>query len=120
MQSDANLVLYREDVSPKRSIWSTNTATSGANKLINCYVVLQSDGNLVLKVRDKLGNLVEQWASHSLTCASTQLPILVFQSDGNIVELYEAPHIGAYAYAFLGNTGTGGGGNKSNNFGYFR
>lgn len=120
LQGDGNLVLYREDVSPRRSIWSTLSNTQGANTQITTYLVLQTDGNLVLKQIDKNGNLVEQWASHSLTCAANQIPIFVCQGDGNLVELYEAAHVGSNAYAFLGDSGTGGGGNTTGDNGKFR
>lgn len=116
LQGDGNLVLYLTGSST--SLWNTRTATGGANKNINCYLVLGSDGNLVLQDRLTTGGLAEYWASHDVLCPGQQAPVLILQSDGNIVEEYPCAHIGTKTYGFIGNTGTGGG-NGSNHNGSF-
>jgi hypothetical protein len=116
MQGDANLVLYLTGTST--SLWSSRSATGGANKHINCYLVLQGDGNLIIKVRETTGALTGIWTSNKILCPGQQPPVLVFQGDGNIVEEYPCAHIGNNTYGFIGNTGTGGG-TGSNHSGSF-
>ncbi|PAW95743.1 hypothetical protein CKK33_17900 [Mucilaginibacter sp. MD40] len=111
IQGDGNLVLYNR--STGKSLWSSQTATGGAFKQINSYVILQGDGNLVIRQRDKNNNIVEIWGTHTILCANQSLPKLVLQSDGNIVEEYECAHRGNLTHGFIGNTGTGGGGQSS-------
>ncbi|KAJ3692202.1 hypothetical protein LUZ60_012552 [Juncus effusus] len=71
MQKDCNLVLYANT----NSFWATNTAGKGSN----CYVTMQSDGNLV--VYD--GSKRVMWASN--TNRATGNYVLVLQPDRNLV-----------------------------------
>ena len=119
LQGDGNLVLYLNVPfgHPTTSLWDSRTATGGANTNINNYLILQGDGNLVLKDRLTTGGLAQYWAAQDvLACSPAPTPRLYFQSDGNIVEEFPATN---GKYGFLGNTGTGGGGNKSNHPGSF-
>jgi len=108
LQSDGNLVLYLTDTNT--SLWNTQSAFTFPDnqKANNCYLILQSDGNLVLH-QNANGTSREYWASHEVLCPGQQPPVLILQSDGNIVEEYPCAPIGNNTYGFLGNSGTGGG-----------
>lgn len=69
MQSDGNLVLYRNGVGP---LWASHTVGTGA-----IQAVMQSDGNLVLYT----ANNSPVWASNTVGGSS----ILLLQNDGNLV-----------------------------------
>ncbi|KAM0953375.1 putative bulb-type lectin domain-containing protein [Dioscorea sansibarensis] len=71
MQSDCNLVEY-ENGSP---IWASNTGGLGRN----CYVILQSDGNLV--IYDNNNRAV--WASNTNVGPGNY--VLILQKDRNVV-----------------------------------
>lgn len=68
MQSDGNLVLYRN--SPWRALWASNTVGRGE------FVTMQADGNLVV-----YGAAGAVWASGS----GGGPGVLVVQNDGNLV-----------------------------------
>ncbi|KAK9144334.1 hypothetical protein Sjap_004237 [Stephania japonica] len=77
MQSDCNLVLYRNLDKP---MWSSKTARKGTG----CMAILQETGNLVI-----LSDRGVIWASNAYT--ATKNPFrLVLQADGNVV-VYGAP-----------------------------
>ncbi|KAK9120579.1 hypothetical protein Syun_018196 [Stephania yunnanensis] len=77
MQSDCNLVLYRNG---DKAMWSSKTARKG----VGCMAILQDTGNLVI-----LANRGVIWASNAYT--ATKNPFrLVLQADGNVV-VYGAP-----------------------------
>jgi len=111
MQGDGNLVLYLTGTTT--SLWDSQKLGGAAP--VNAYLVLQSDGNLVLQDRAIVPPgtpppaLQEYWASHDVLCPGQQAPVLVLQSDGNIVEEYPCTPVGDKTYGFIGNTGTGGG-----------
>jgi hypothetical protein len=69
MQSDSNLVLYRNGVG---ALWASGTVGTGAIR-----AVMQSDGNLVLYT----ANNTPVWASNTVGGGS----ILLLQNDGNLV-----------------------------------
>ena len=70
MQSDGNLVVYRQ--SDKVPIWSSRTAGTGANK-----AAMQADGQFCLYTED--GRLV--WSTYTRDAGS----VLKLQDDGNLV-----------------------------------
>jgi len=106
LQGDGNLVLYLN--STNESLWSSRTGANSTNN--RCYLVLQADGNLVLRaLRNATGTVDEYWATHDVICPGQQSPVLILQSDGNIVEEYPCNPIGNNTYGFVGNTGTAGG-----------
>ena len=101
------------------TIWTSQNSGGAANT--NNYAILQGDGNLVIRSRNIVppGTPVpptqEEWASHDVLCANQGAPILILQSDGNVVEEYPCAHIGNKTYGFIGNTGTASGHSSNHN-----
>ena len=71
MQSDGNLVLYRQHDS--KTIWNSNTANSGAKRAI-----MQDDGNFVVYT----ANNEAKWSSQTYGRPGNYLMV---QDDGNLV-----------------------------------
>jgi hypothetical protein len=80
-QTDGNLVLYDEQVSPRQAKWSSHTA-SGQVADPGAQCVFQTDGNLVVYDR----NEKPIWSSVTPGHANA---ILCLQHDGNVV-IYSA------------------------------
>jgi hypothetical protein len=111
MQADGNLVIYPlVNGQTQTSIWHSASATTGADKNLQCQLILQSDGNLVIHARriSPLSPLpfTETWASHQIICSNQNAPVLSLQADGNIVEKYLCNPINGFTYGFVGATGT--------------
>jgi hypothetical protein len=77
MQSDGNLVLYRQDAAPGTKLWSApyRLGTSGCN-----YAIMQGDGNFVLK-----GPTYVCWASGTGPTYPSPGAHLVLQDNGDLV-----------------------------------
>lgn len=79
MQADANLVLYDLE----KAVWASNT--NGATSS-NCYLVLQTDGNLVIYTSDSNKAI---WSSKTNGKGNGNY-VLVLQDDRNLV-IYTDP-----------------------------
>lgn len=89
-QNDSNFVLYKkDDGSSQQPIWASSTY-DGDNSASGKYVVLQSDGNLVIYAGD--GHPL--WASNTEKYDGLSKPYIMVQDDGNVV-LYDEGRDGA-------------------------